>query len=64
MMIHKIPSILDYNYWLKRFDTQLDESTKQNLIKVSKETNKNVIIKPNVPSLPGTMTPIILLLIL
>ena len=32
----KIISCLDYNYWLKRLDTQLNESTNQNLLKVPK----------------------------
>ena len=27
---------VDYNQWLKQFDTQLNESTNQNLIKVFK----------------------------
>ena len=34
MMIHKIPSIVGYNYWLKRIDTQLNELTNQNSVKV------------------------------
>ena len=33
------PSV-DYNLWLKRLDTQLDETTKQNSIKVPK------VVKP------------------
>ena len=40
------PSI-DNNYWLKRLDTQLNETTNQNLIvvpKVVKPTNKNAPI--------------------
>ena len=36
MMIHKIPSIVGYNYWLKRIDTQLNELTNQNSVKVPK----------------------------
>ena len=43
------PSV-DYNYWLKRLDTQLNETTNQNLIKVLKvvmPTNEEkVIVKP------------------
>ena len=31
--MHKIIPSLDYNYWLKRFDTQLNEPTNQNSIK-------------------------------
>ena len=30
IMIHKFPSFVDYNHWLKRLDTQLNESTNQN----------------------------------
>ena len=40
------PSI-DYNYWLRRLDTQLNETTNQNLIvvpKVVKPMNKNAPI--------------------
>ena len=36
MMIHKISSFVDYNYWLNRLDTQLNESTNQNSLKVPK----------------------------
>ena len=31
---------VDYNYWLKRLNTQLNESTNKNLIKVPK------VVKP------------------
>ena len=34
------PSYVDYNYWLKRLDTQLHELTDQNSIKVPK------VVKP------------------
>ena len=34
-MIHKISSSVDYN-WFKRLDTQLNEPTNQNLVKVPK----------------------------
>ena len=37
------PFYVDYNYWLKRLDTQLNEPTNQNSIevpKVGKPTNK------------------------
>ena len=47
MMIHKITSFVDYNYWLKLLDTQLTEPSNQNLLKVSKvlkQTNKEKII--------------------
>ena len=43
MMIHKITPSGDYNYWLKRFDIELDKSTNQNTLKVPKiviSTNK------------------------
>ena len=30
MMINKITISLDYNLWLKRLDTQINESTNQN----------------------------------
>ena len=39
MMIPKIPSSIDYNFWLKRFNTQLNESSNQSLLKVSKVVN-------------------------
>ena len=43
-MIHKINSSVDYNKWLKRLSTQLNEPTNQNSIKVTKvvqPSNKN-----------------------
>ena len=30
MMIHKITPSVDYNYWLKRLNTQLNKPTNQN----------------------------------
>ena len=36
----KITPSVDYKLWLKRLDTQLDETTNQNAIKVSK------VVKP------------------
>ena len=33
VMIYKITPSVDYNKWLKRMDTQLDEPTNKNLIK-------------------------------
>ena len=39
MMIHKILSSEDNNYWLKRLDKQLNDSTNQNPIKVPKVFN-------------------------
>ena len=32
MMIHKITNSVDYNKWLKRMETQLNEPTNQNSI--------------------------------
>ena len=40
MTIHKITPSVDYNQWLKRFDTQLYELKNQNAIKVPK------VVKP------------------
>ena len=43
MMKHKITPSVDYKYWL---DTQLNESTKQNsmkIIKAVKQTNKETL---------------------
>ena len=40
MIIHKIILSVDYNWWLKRLDTQLNEQTNQNSIKVPK------VVKP------------------
>ena len=37
MMIHKIPSSVDYNQWLKHLYTQLKEPTNKYSIKVPKE---------------------------
>ena len=48
MIIHKIPTSVDYNYWLKRLDTQLNETTNQNSLKVPKVVNpmnKKTILK-------------------
>ena len=30
MMKHRVTSSVDYNYWLKRLETQLNEPTNQN----------------------------------
>ena len=35
-MIHKFTPYVDYNQWLKRLDTQLNEQTNTNIIKVPK----------------------------
>ena len=40
MMINKIPTTVYNYYWLKRLDTQLNESTNQNSLNVSK------VVKP------------------
>ena len=45
MIIHKITPSIDYNWWLKRLDTQLVEPTNPNLFKVFKiikTTNKKI----------------------
>jgi len=47
-MIHKIAPSVDYNWWLKCLDTQLNESTNQNGIKVPKvvkQTNRKTLFK-------------------
>ena len=40
MMIHKIIPSVDYSWWLKRLDIQLNEPTKQSSIKVLKFLNQ------------------------
>ena len=43
LMTHVIPSSVDYKYWLKHLDTQLNESTNPKSAKVPKvvkQTNK------------------------
>ena len=39
MMTNKIPTYLDYNYWLKRLDIQLNKSSNKNSLKVLKVVN-------------------------
>ena len=66
-MIQKITSSPYYNQWLKRLDTEINEPTNKNSIKVSKDvtpTNKKTLQnfgdqfnkQPNVPSLPDVYT--------
>ena len=46
-LIHKVTLSVNYNYWLKRLDTQLNEPANQNLIKASKvvnQTNKKTLL--------------------
>ena len=46
MLIHKIIHSVDYNWWLKRLDTQLNKTTIQNDIKVpriAKSKNKKTL---------------------
>ena len=46
MMIHKMPSSVDYNHWLNRLNIQLNQPTNQSSIevpKVVKSTNKNTL---------------------
>ncbi len=48
MMIHKITPSVENNYGLKRLDTQLNEPTNQNSIKVPKvvkPTNKKILLE-------------------
>ena len=40
MMIHKNNPFVDYNWWLKRLNTQYNEPTNQNSTKISK------VVKP------------------
>ncbi len=42
MMIHIINSSVDYNWWLKRLDTKLNERTNQNTVKVPKLLSKRI----------------------
>ena len=47
MMEHKITLSVDYNKWLERLDTQLNEQANQNSIKVPnvvKPTNKKTFL--------------------
>ena len=47
MMTHKITPSVDYNLWLKRLDTQLNEPTNKDSIKVPKvinPTNKETLL--------------------
>ena len=64
MMIYKITTSVDYNYWLKHLEILLNEPTNQNSVKVPKvvkPTNNKTIIKlenwcnkqPIIPFLPG-----------
>ena len=48
LMIHKNTPSVDYNYWLKRLDAQLNESTSPNSFKVPKvvkPTNKKTLLQ-------------------
>ena len=49
MIIYKITPFVDYIFWLKRLDTQLNESTNQNSIKVP-----NVVESTNIYKTLGT----------
>ena len=62
MMMHKIIPSVDNNYWLKRFNTKLNEPTNQNSSKLelankrkhfSKTLETSVINSKTSPSLPG-----------
>ena len=43
ILIHTITPSIDYNWWLKRLDTQLVEPTNQNLFKVYKIIKKTFL---------------------
>ena len=67
MIIYKITLSVDYNYWLKRLNTQLIEPTNHNSIKAPKvvePSNRKTLSlsfgdffnkHPIVPSLPGNL---------
>ena len=42
MMIHKFAPSVDYNQWLKRLNTEIDQPTNQNLLKVIENENVNI----------------------
>ena len=47
IMLHKIKTSVDCNYWVKQLNTQLNEPTNQNSIKVPKVvrlTNKKTLL--------------------
>ena len=47
MLTHKITPSVDYNYWLKRLDTQFNKPTIQKSLKVPKvvkPTNKKTLL--------------------
>ena len=65
MVTHKIISSVDYNYWLKHLDTQPNELTIQNSLKVPKvvkATNKKTLSKTlgtsvmNIPLSPSLLS--------
>ena len=58
MMKHKVIPSVDYNYWLKQLDTQLNEPTNQNSMKVSKvvtPTNKKKNLGTSVINSPMSL---------
>ena len=70
MMIHNITPSVHFYQWLKRLDTQFNEPTNQNSIKVPKFDKPTTLFKnfgdqcnkfPNVPSLPDIFKPQLLL---
>ena len=45
MMMHKIIPFVDYNYWFKRLNTQLNKPTNQIKVpKVAVPTNKKTLL--------------------
>ena len=64
MITYKITPSVDYNFWLKRLDAQLNEPTNQKLIKVpkvvkptNKKTNYNKTLGTSVTNSPLSPPP-------
>ena len=51
MIIHKITPYVDYNKWLKRFDTQFNEPANQNFSKYVKP-NKKKSLETSIINIP------------
>ena len=45
LLVYKITPPVNYNQWLKRLDTQLNESTNQNSTKVVDPTKKKTLFQ-------------------
>ena len=63
MMIHKITASVNWNYWLKCLNTQLDELTNQNLLKspklLSQQIRKRCFKTLGTSVLNSTMSPLL-----